>query len=459
MDTYDTIAAISTAIGEAGIGIVRMSGENSIEIADKIFKAKNNKNLKDCKNRKFYYGHIYDNEKVIDEVLAVKMLGPHSYSGEDIVEIHCHGGIVAVRRILNLLLNKGARLAQRGEFTKRGFLNGRIDLSQAEAVIDIIKAKTEDSFDMGLSQLRGSLSKEIKKIEKDLVGMQALIVANIDFPEDEVEDATYNELLKRCNGIIANIKDLLKNSKRARLLRNGINTLILGKPNVGKSSLLNGMLKYERAIVTDIPGTTRDIIEDFINLDGLLLKITDTAGIRNTDDEVEKIGVQIARDKIKYADLIIAIFDMSRPFDDNDMEILELIKGKKVLIIMNKDDCPAKVTEDEIKKLLGENDFLKLSVIDPTQIKLVEDAIKNMFFNGEIIQQDQIYISNARHIDALNKTLATMIETKKDIENEVFLDLIEVNLEDALGKISGITGEITTEDVLDRVFSEFCIGK
>lgn len=459
MDTYDTIAAISTAVGEAGIAIVRTSGDNSIEIVDKIFKAKSKKKLKDSENRKFIYGHIYDNDKIIDEVLAVKMLGPHSYSGENIVEIHCHGGIVAVRRILNLLLANGARLAQKGEFTKRGFLNGRIDLSQAEAVIDLIKAKTEDSFDISMKQLKGSISKEVEKIEKNLVGMQALIVANIDFPEDEVEDATYDELKRRNDEITLNIRELLNNAGRGKLLREGINTLILGKPNVGKSSLLNGMLKYERAIVTDIPGTTRDTIEDYINLDGLLLKVTDTAGIRQTDDEVEKIGVKIARDKIKEADLVIVIFDLSRPFNKDDREILDLIQNKKALFIMNKDDLQARVSDEDIKELLNDRDYLKLSVRNPEEIKLVENAIKDMFFSGEIIQKDQVYVNNIRHIDALKKALKTMEETRLDLENEVFLDLVEVNLEEALEEISKITGEITTEDVLDRVFSEFCIGK
>lgn len=459
MGTYDTIAAISTAIGEAGISIVRMSGEEALKIADEIFRAKNKKTLKESQNRKFVYGHIYEDEQIIDEVLAVKMLGPHSYSGEDIVEIHCHGGIVAVRRILKALLKRGARLAERGEFTKRAFLNGRIDLTQAEAVIDLIKSKTESAFDISMDQLKGSISREVKKIEDEVVGMQALIVANIDFPEDEIEDATYKELKTKCDSIIENMKSLLENSQKAKLLRDGINTVILGRPNVGKSSLLNGMLKYDRAIVTDIPGTTRDIIEDYIDLDGLLLKITDTAGIRETKDKVEKIGVEIAKDKIKDADLVITLFDISKDFNDDDYKIIDLIKNKKSIIIMNKDDLEEKVTDEDIKKLIGNRDFLKLSVIDPKKIKLIEDKIREMFFAGDIVQKDQIYIDNIRHINALTKALSAMEETRKDLENEIFLDLIEVNLEEVISKFSEITGLITTEEVLDRVFSEFCIGK
>ena len=303
----DTIAAISTAIGEAGIAIVRMSGEDSINIINKIFVAASKIKMKDAENRKFMYGHIYDDDKKIDEVLVVKMKGPHSYTAEDIVEIHCHGGVVSVKRILNLILSKGARLAEKGEFTKRGFLNGRIDLTQAEAVIDLIKAKTDISFDLGLNQLSGALSEVLNKLKDELVSMQALIVANIDFPDEDIEDAAYNDLLDRSKKILDKIDNLLENSKNSRLLRDGINTVILGKPNVGKSSLLNGLLKYDRAIVTDIAGTTRDVIEDYINLDGVLLKISDTAGIRETDDEVEKIGVNIAREKLKDADLVIAI--------------------------------------------------------------------------------------------------------------------------------------------------------
>ena len=454
----DTIAAISTAIGEAGIAIVRMSGDDSVNIIDKIFKSASGKKMAEAENRKLLYGHIVDGDKQIDEVLVVKMKGPHSYTAEDIVEIHCHGGVVSVKRILNLILSKGARLAEKGEFTKRGFLNGRIDLTQAEAVIDMIKAKTDLSFDMGLNQLSGALSEVLNKLKDELVSMQALIVANIDFPDEDIEDAAYNDLIERSNKILDKMDNLLDNSKNSRLLRDGINTVILGKPNVGKSSLLNGLLKYDRAIVTDIAGTTRDIIEDYINLDGVLLKITDTAGIRETEDEVEKIGVNIAREKLKEADLVIAIFDISREFDKDDEEILNLIKDKKHITILNKDDLEQKISDEEIEKYF-KDDYLRLSVMENESVKKIENLIIDLFFDGELQISSDSVLSNLRHINALKEAKKSLLEVNESLKQKVFLDLIEVDLENVIGHISEITGTITTEDILDRVFSDFCIGK
>nr|WP_311565722.1 tRNA uridine-5-carboxymethylaminomethyl(34) synthesis GTPase MnmE [Peptoniphilus grossensis] len=454
----DTIAAISTAIGEAGIAIVRMSGDDSINIIDKIFVSASKVKMAEAENRKFLYGHICDGDKKIDEVLVVKMKGPHSYTAEDIVEIHCHGGVVSVKRILNLILSKGARLAEKGEFTKRGFLNGRIDLIQAEAVIDLIKAKTDISFDLGLNQLGGALSEILNKLKDELVSMQALIVANIDFPDEDIEDAAYNDLLDRSNKILDKMDKLLENSKNSRLLRDGINTVILGKPNVGKSSLLNGLLKYDRAIVTDIAGTTRDVIEDYINLDGVLLKISDTAGIRETEDEVEKIGVNIAREKLKDADLVIAIFDLSRDFDQDDKEILKLIENKKHIIILNKDDLEQKISDDEIEKYF-KDDYLRLSVMENESVMKVEKLIIDLFFDGELQISSDTVLSNLRHINALREAKKELLEVNESLNKRVFLDLIEVDLENVIAHISEITGTITTEDILDRVFSDFCIGK
>ena len=454
----DTIAAISTAIGEAGIAIVRMSGDDSVNIIDEIFVSASGKKMAEAENRKFLYGHIADGDKLIDEVLVVKMKGPHSYTAEDIVEIHCHGGVVSVKRILNLILSKGARLAEKGEFTKRGFLNGRIDLTQAEAVIDMIKAKTDISFDMGLNQLSGALSEVLNKLKDELVSMQALIVANIDFPDEDIEDAAYHDLMERSDKILEKMDNLLDNSKNSRLLRDGINTVILGKPNVGKSSLLNGLLKYDRAIVTDIAGTTRDIIEDYINLDGVLLKITDTAGIRETDDEVEKIGVNIAREKLKEADLVIAIFDNSRVFDKDDEEILNLIKDKKHITILNKDDLDQKISDEEIEKYF-KDDYLRLSVMENESVKKIENLIIDLFFDGELQISSDSILSNIRHINALKEAKKALLEVNESLKEKVFLDLIEVDLENVIGHISEITGTITTEDIFDRVFSDFCIGK
>lgn len=454
----DTIAAISTAIGEAGIAIVRMSGDDSVNIIDKIFVSASGKKMEEAENRKFLYGHIVDGDKLIDEVLVVKMKGPHSYTAEDIIEVHCHGGVVSVKRILSLILSKGARLAEKGEFTKRGFLNGRIDLTQAEAVIDMIKAKTDISFDMGLNQLSGALSEVLNKLKDELVSMQALIVANIDFPDEDIEDAAYHDLMERSGKILEKMDNLLDNSKNSRLLRDGINTVILGKPNVGKSSLLNGLLKYDRAIVTDIAGTTRDIIEDYINLDGVLLKITDTAGIRETDDEVEKIGVNIAREKLKEADLVIAIFDISRDFDKDDEEILKLIKGKKHITILNKDDLEQKISDEEIEKYF-KDDYLRLSVMENESVKKIENLIIDLFFDGGLQISSDSILSNIRHINALKEAKKALLEVNESLKERVFLDLIEVDLENVIGHISEITGTITTEDILDRVFSDFCIGK
>ena len=454
----DTIAAISTAIGEAGIAIVRMSGDNSINIIDKIFVSASGIKMADAENRKFMYGHIFDGDKKIDEVLVVKMKGPHSYTAEDIVEIHCHGGVVSVKRILNLILSKGARLAEKGEFTKRGFLNGRIDLTQAEAVIDLIKAKTDISFDLGLNQLGGALTEVLNKLKDELVSMQALIVANIDFPDEDIEDAAYNDLIDRSKKILEKMDNLLENSKNSRLLRDGINTVILGKPNVGKSSLLNGLLKYDRAIVTDIAGTTRDVIEDYINLDGVLLKISDTAGIRETDDEVEKIGVNIAREKLKDADLVISIFALSSDFDQDDKEILKLIENKKHIIILNKDDLEQKITDKEIEKYF-KDDYLRLSVMENKSVLKVEKLIIDLFFDGELQISSETVLSNLRHINALKEAKKDLLEVNESLNEKVFLDLIEVDLENVIAHISEITGAITTEDILDRVFSDFCIGK
>lgn len=455
----ETIAAISTANGEAGIGIVRMSGDDSVKIADKIFKSVSKKSLFDIENRKMAYGHIYDGDKLVDEVLIVKMLAPHTYTREDVVEIYCHGGIISVRKILNLLLDRGAVLAERGEFTKRAFLNGRLDLTQAEAVIDIIKSKSDLSYDMSIKQLEGSLKGKLDEVKENLISISSLIVANIDFPEDEIEEATYDKLRSYTEDALEIVEKLLENSNRGMLLRDGINTIILGKPNVGKSTLLNKLLRFDKAIVTDVAGTTRDIISDYINLDGILLKLTDTAGIRDTKDLVEKIGVDRAKSEIDSADLIIAIFDGSRKIDQDDYEIIDLIKDKKSIIIFNKDDLDQAVSEEEIEKLIDGKDYLRTSMQDAQDISKIEDIIKDMFFEGEISTTSDVYVNNVRHIRALEKTKKALLDVIEDINNEMFLDLMEVNVNNALISLGEITGETNTEDILDRVFSEFCIGK
>ncbi len=454
----DTICAISSATGEAGIGIVRMSGPLSIEIAEKIFRSKRNISLTDIKNRFLSYGHIVDGNRVIDEVLIVKMLKPYTYTREDLVEIYCHGGIISVRKILNLIIDKGARLAEKGEFTKRAFLNGRLDLSQAEAVIDLIKAKTDSSYEQSVKQLEGRLTGLISLIREKIMAMISLIVANIDFPEDEIVEAQYESLLEDAFEVKDDLFKLISGSDRGRLIRDGINTVILGKPNVGKSSLLNAMLKYERAIVTDIPGTTRDIIEDYINLDGILLKITDTAGIRETDDKVEQIGVERAKKSIEDADLIIALLDPSQPFNDDDREIIKLLDNKKALILLNKSDLKRKVSDEEIKDLLKDKKYMSVSILDGS-IEEIENKIVEMFFQGQIVGKEDFYVNNLRHVRALKGAYSSMESVIDGIKRQEFLDLIEVDLRQALNELGLITGETSTEDILDKVFKEFCIGK
>lgn len=455
----DTIAAISTATGEAGIGIVRMSGEDSVEIAEKVFRHIGNKNLTEIKNRMISYGHIIDeNEKVIDEVLIVKMMAPNTYTRENMVEIYTHGGIISVRRVLNLILDNGARIAEAGEFTKRAFLNGRLDLSQAEAVIDIIKAKTDESFDQSIKQLEGSLTGIITEISDEVTKMMGIIIANIDFPEDDVEEYQYETLLNDAKKVKENINSLIEGSSRGRLLRDGINTVILGKPNVGKSSLLNAMLRYEKAIVTDIPGTTRDIIEDYVNLDGILLKITDTAGIRETEDKVEAIGVSRAVKSIEGADLIIAIFDGSEKFDENDEEILKLLEGKKSIVLLNKADLEGKNSDEELKSFFKDREFMNVSIKKGTILD-IENKIKDMFFSGDLKAKEEFYINNLRHVRALKEAVKFIDSAIEGLETREFLDCIEVDLRGALDELGNITGETTTEDILDKVFSEFCIGK
>lgn len=458
---FDTIAAISTAVGEAGIGIVRLSGKDAIKIANNIFRGINNKTLLDAENRKMVYGHIIDNrnDEIIDEVLIVSMKEPHTYTRENVVEIYCHGGIIPVRKILELLLYNGARLAEPGEFTKRAFLNGRLDLSQAEAVIDIIKAKTDKSFQVSMDQLEGGLSKKVEVIRDTILSMLAHVEVTIDFPEDDIEEVTYEELEENANRVISEIKKLLSTADRGKILRDGINTVILGKPNVGKSSLMNALLRENRAIVTDIPGTTRDIIEEHLNIDGIPLRIIDTAGIRETEDLVERIGVDRAKETIESADLIIAVFDISTDLTEEDYNIIDLIKGRKALVLLNKTDLPKKYSEDRLRELLEGVDIISASVINEVGLDVLEDSIKEMFYSGEIELDSSVVVTNLRHKNQLEKALVNMESALNDIRAQVPLDCIEVDLRDCWENLGEILGETIGEDILDKIFAEFCIGK
>ncbi len=452
----DTIAAISTAIGESGIGIVRMSGTESINIADMVFKGAKTKTKE---NRKLTYGYIMDDDKIIDEVLIAFMNGPYTYTRENMVEIYCHGGIISVRKILELLLQRGARLAEPGEFTKRAFLNGRLDLVQAEAVIDIIRSKTDKSFQVSLDQLEGNLSAIIKEIRNTLLGMIAHIEVSIDFPEEDVEVSTLEELENNALEVKEKITALLSTADRGKILRDGLNTVILGKPNVGKSSLLNAVLRENRAIVTDIPGTTRDIIEEYINIDGIPLKIIDTAGIRETSDVVEKIGVDRAKRTVEEADLIIAIFDISRELSEEDHQILELIKDKKTIILLNKTDLPNVYDEDYFKNYVKNIQIISTSITKGVGIEELENSIRNMFYSGNVEIKSDIVINNVRHKNQLDKALKNILSVIEDLNANVPLDCLEVDLKNCWENLGEISGDTIGEDILDRIFSEFCIGK
>lgn len=456
----DTIAAISTPVGEGGIGIVRMSGKDSLDIIARIFKSFKNKNVNEMKSYTMMYGFIVDpksNEKV-DEVIISYMKAPNTYTREDIVEVNCHGGVVAVKRILSLILENGARLAEPGEFTKRAFLNGRIDLSQAEAVIDLIRAKTTESMHIALEQSQGKLSSKIKNIMHRLLGILAHIEASVDFPEDDIENVVSSKIIKDSNEIINELNSLIKNAETGKILREGLNTSIVGKPNVGKSSLLNALLEEKRAIVTDIPGTTRDVIEEYINIRGIPVKIIDTAGIRETSDIVEKIGVEKSKEYIEKSDLIIFMVDSSRPLDDEDLEIIELIKNKRTIVVINKIDLPSASDLDTIKKYFNDESIIYASVNTEQGIEDIKQKIEEFVYSGEVKSKD-IYVTNVRHKDILYKAKESIEKGIETIESLLPLDIASVEYRDAYLKLGEITGDTAAEDIIDRIFNDFCIGK
>lgn len=457
----DTIAAISSAVGEAGIGIVRMSGKNSLYILETLFSRKNKSQINGMENRKLIYGHIVDpsDDSIVDEVLVVYMKSPYTYTREDIVEIYCHGGAISVKRILELLLNNGARLAEAGEFTKRAFLNGRLDLSQAEAVIDLIRAKTDRSYDVSLNQLEGSLSYKIKEIQNILLSMIAHIEVSIDFPEEDIEEVTYDELKVNANVVLEEIEKLLKTSDRGKILREGLNTVILGKPNVGKSSLLNAILRENRAIVTDVPGTTRDIIEEYVNVEGIPLKIVDTAGIRDTEDLVEKIGVDRAKEVVEDADLIIGIFDASRELTEEDEEIIELMKERQSIVLLNKTDLPNVYDSEDLANILGDNKIINTVIAKGEGIDELEKTIVDMFYRGDVEVKDEVMITKLRHKDQLLKANKNIVDAINGMELNMPLDCIEVDVKNCWTNLGEISGDTVSEDIIDKVFSEFCIGK
>lgn len=464
MENNHTIAAISTAMAESGIGIVRMSGEEAFAIADKIYKNKKGKRLSDQKTHTIHYGFIEEEGKVIDEVLVMLMRGPHTFTGEDTVEIDCHGGVYVVKKILEACIRNGARPAQPGEFTKRAFLNGKMDLSQAEAVIDVIQSQNDYALKSSLKQLRGSVKEKISDLRNKIIYHTAFIESALDDPDHISIDGYGNVLKKETKEIIEEIETLLKTADDGRIIREGINTVILGKPNAGKSSLLNVLLGEERAIVTEIAGTTRDILQETINLQGISLNIIDTAGIRNTDDKVEKIGVDKAKDYAKEADLIIYVVDSSNDLDENDYEIMKFIQGKKSILLLNKSDLERKVTKEEIKKICKEYNIENIPVIEISAkeekgIDRLEEIVKEMFYHGEISFNNEIYITNIRHKTALERAKDSLMKVIESIENDMPEDFYSIDLMDAYETLGSITGEMVGEDLVNEIFSKFCMGK
>lgn len=459
MKEFDTIAAVATSLGESGISIIRVSGRDSLKIVSSIFRGKNNRSLEDIKTYTMRYGHIIDkdNNEIIDEVIVSFMKGPKSFTAEDTVEINCHGGVISTNRVLEEVIKSGARLAEPGEFTKRAFLNGRIDLSQAEAVIDIIRAKTELSMKSAIAQSEGAISREIKALRQKLLGIIAHIEATVDFPEDDLEEATAQITEAQLKNIICEIDSLLSSASEGKIIREGLDTVIVGKPNVGKSSLLNALLREKRAIVTDIPGTTRDVIEEYINIDGVPVKIIDTAGIRETEDIVEKIGVEKSREKINEADLVILMLDASRDLDSEDIEIINYIKDKKYVVLLNKSDLDNKINKEDIKTLNSKYIF-EISAKTGEGLESLKEAIKDLFFKGEVTAKDTI-ITNTRHKEALMRAKESLNSGLLALKNTMAIDLASIDIRAAWASLGEITGETLEEDIIDKIFSEFCIGK
>ena len=487
----DTIAAIATAMSDSGIGIVRVSGEDAINIVDKIYRnAKGNRVLNKYESHTIHYGFIVEkNETIVDEVMISVMRAPRSYTAEDTVEVNCHGGILMMRKIMELVIQAGARIADPGEFTKRAFLNGRIDLSEAEAVMDIINAQNEFALKSSVKQLKGSVSEMIKEIRDEIIHEIAFIEAALDDPEHfDLEAEGYNEvLMKKVEKIEKEILKLIDSAEDGKILKEGIHTVIVGKPNVGKSSLLNVLVGEERAIVTDIAGTTRDILEETISIGGIMFRILDTAGIRSTEDVVEKIGVDRARNAVEEADLVLYVIDASVPFDENDESILDMIEGKNTIVLLNKSDLVAAVTEENLrmvalkitnsengqnqrnsdiidvkesdKKISNVNRIIKTSMKKRDGIEIFLNTVKEMFFHGDITYNDEVYITNARHKEALQDAYDSLLQVHKSIEDQMPEDFYTIDLMSAYEKLGLIIGESVEDDLVNEIFSKFCMGK
>lgn len=454
---FDTIAAISTPIGEGGISIVRLSGEDAIEIASKIFKGRN---LKQVPTHTIHYGHIINpkTKDIIDEAMVSVMKGPKTFTREDVVEINCHGGMVVTNEILQLLLVNGARMADPGEFTKRAFMNGRIDLTQAESVMDIIRAKTDKSREIAMNQLKGGLLGKIRELRQDLLDTMAQEEVNIDYPEYDMDDMTGNQMKEVAQQVSTKISRLLQTAQEGKIMRNGLATAIVGRPNVGKSSLLNYLTQDEKAIVTDIAGTTRDTLEEYVSIKNIPLKLIDTAGIHETEDKVEKIGVERSKKAVQEADLVLLLLDGSRELSDEDRELLDFTKFKKRIIILNKSDLGSKITQEMIQKIT-DSPIVTASILEKNNLDKLATEIERMFFSGIENSANQVMVTNQRQAGLLQKAQQSLQEVISGVENAMPLDLVQIDLKDAWDTLGEITGDSAPDELITELFSQFCLGK
>lgn len=454
---YDTIAAIATPIGEGGISIIRVSGENALEIVNKIFRGAN---LNKVASHTIHYGHIIDyaNKDVVDEVLVTVMLAPKTFTRENTVEVSCHGGLLVTQKILQLILDNGARMATPGEFTKRAFINGRIDLTQAESIMDIIEAKTDRARQVAMNQLEGGLLFEIRKLRQELLNTMAHEEVNIDYPEYDMDDVTSKEMYDKAQQVIKEIDKLLATAQEGKVVRSGLATAIVGRPNVGKSSLLNYLSKEEKAIVTNIAGTTRDTLEEYVSLKGILLKLIDTAGIRQTDDIVEKIGVERSKRAITESDLVLLLINSSEELTEEDQKLLELTQDKKRIVILNKADQVAKITKKDIQKIT-DSPIVTISVLKKQNMIGLEEAIKSLFLRGITDSKSEVMVTNQRQNDLLRKAKQSLIEAIEAINDNMPLDLVQIDLKEAWDSLGEITGDTAPDELITQLFSKFCLGK
>ena len=455
----DTIAAISTAMSNSGIGIIRISGPEAFDVADRIYRSKKGeKKLQEQPSHTIHYGYIADGDEMIDEVLVMLMRGPHSFTAEDTVEINCHGGVLAMKKVLETVIKYGARPAEPGEFTKRAFLNGRLDLSQAEAVMDIIQAKNQYALQSSLSQLKGSVLRPIKELREEILYQIAFIESALDDPEHISLEKYPEKLAEKTDKWIEKTESLIASFDNGRIVKEGINTVIVGKPNAGKSSLMNVLVGEDRAIVTDIAGTTRDTLEEQIFFGGISLNVIDTAGIRDTEDIVEKIGVEKAKEKAEKADLMIYVVDSSTDLDENDDEIIEMIKGKKAIVLLNKTDLNAVTTEEQLKGRI-DHPIISISAKEKTGIEQLEETLKAMFFHGNLQFNDEVYITNVRQKQALEEAKDSLKQVKNSIDMEMPEDFYSIDLMSAYEALGRITGESVEDDLVNEIFGKFCMGK